>query len=168
MGKNTYLLYLFISSIYEKHFRTYKLRSSWDRGQPQMTLYCWVLSKEVSSTIFRDFGMTRPGIEPGSPGPLANTLPNRPKSRLLIRICIDIYMYWYIYMCVYWFIYVLIYICIALYIYIYWYIYICIDLYMYWYLCIDLYMYWYIYIYIYIVTWYKIFIPRREFIFRTC
>ena len=38
------------------------------------TLYCWVLSKEVlSSTIF--FGMTRPGIEPWSPGPLANTLP---------------------------------------------------------------------------------------------
>ena len=30
---------------------------------------------EVSSTIFKVFGMTRPGIEPRSPGPLANTLP---------------------------------------------------------------------------------------------
>ena len=39
------------------------------------TLYCWVLSKEVSSTIFKVFGMTRPRIEPRSPGPLANTLP---------------------------------------------------------------------------------------------
>ena len=31
------------------------------------TLYCWALSKEVSSTIFRVFGMTRLGIEPRSP-----------------------------------------------------------------------------------------------------
>ena len=38
------------------------------------TLYCWVLSKAVSSTIFKVFDMTRPGIEPSSPGPLANTL----------------------------------------------------------------------------------------------
>ena len=35
------------------------------------TLYCWVLSKEVSSTILKDFGMTRPGIEPMSPGPFS-------------------------------------------------------------------------------------------------
>ena len=41
-------------------------------------LYCWVLSKKVSSTIFKAFGMTRPGIKPRSPGPLANTLPTRP------------------------------------------------------------------------------------------
>ena len=46
------------------------------------TLYCWVLSKEVSSTIFEVFGMTRPGIEPRSPGPLANTLLTRPMSRV--------------------------------------------------------------------------------------
>ena len=39
------------------------------------TLYCWVLSKEALSTIFKVFGMTWPGIEPRSPGPLANTLP---------------------------------------------------------------------------------------------
>ena len=32
-------------------------------------LDCWVLSKEVSSTIFKVFGMTQPGIEPRSPGP---------------------------------------------------------------------------------------------------
>ena len=44
------------------------------------TLYCWVLSKEVSSTIFKVFGITWPGIEPRSPGPLANTLPTRPMS----------------------------------------------------------------------------------------
>ena len=42
------------------------------------TLYCWVLSKEASSTIFKVFGMMRLGIEPRSPGPLANTLPTRP------------------------------------------------------------------------------------------
>ena len=42
------------------------------------TLYCWVLSKEVSSIIFKVFGLTRPGIETRSPGPLANTLPTRP------------------------------------------------------------------------------------------
>ena len=41
------------------------------------TLYCWVLSKEVSSTIFKVFGMTRPGIVLRSPGPLANTLPTK-------------------------------------------------------------------------------------------
>ena len=33
-----------------------------------------MLSKEASSTIFWVFGMTRPGIERRSPGPLANTL----------------------------------------------------------------------------------------------
>ena len=38
------------------------------------TLYCWVLSKEVSSTIFKVIGMTQTGIEPRSPRPLANTL----------------------------------------------------------------------------------------------
>ena len=42
------------------------------------TLYCWVLSKKVSSSIFKVFGMTWPGIEPRSPRPLANTLPFRP------------------------------------------------------------------------------------------
>ena len=45
---------------------------------PIHTLYCWVLSKKVSSTIFKVFGMMRPGIEHRSPGPLANTLPTGP------------------------------------------------------------------------------------------
>ena len=40
-----------------------------------------MLSKEVSSTIFKVFGMMQPGIEPTSPGPLANTLPTGPMSR---------------------------------------------------------------------------------------
>ena len=38
------------------------------------TLYYWVLRKAVSSTIFKVFGMTRPVIEPRSPGSLADTL----------------------------------------------------------------------------------------------
>ena len=40
-------------------------------------LYCWLLSKEVSSIIFKVFGMTQPGIERRSPGPLVNTLPTK-------------------------------------------------------------------------------------------
>ena len=39
-----------------------------------------MLSKVVSSSIFKVFGMTRPGIEPRSPGPLANTLTAGPMS----------------------------------------------------------------------------------------
>ena len=46
------------------------------------TLQCWVLRKKISSIIFKVFGMTRPGIEPKSTGPLANTLSTRPMSRL--------------------------------------------------------------------------------------
>ena len=44
-----------------------------------------MLSKVVSSTILKVFGMTRPGIEPRSPGPLANTLTAGPMSRLVDR-----------------------------------------------------------------------------------
>ena len=36
---------------------------------------------KVSGAIFKVFGMTRPGIEPRSPRPLANTLPARPMRR---------------------------------------------------------------------------------------
>ena len=46
----------------------------------------YVLSKEVSSTILKVFGMTRSEIEPQSSGPLANTLLTRPMSRYLLRI----------------------------------------------------------------------------------
>ena len=45
------------------------------------TLYCWVLSKEASSTIFWVFGMTQHGIEPRSPKPLVNTLTILPMSQ---------------------------------------------------------------------------------------
>ena len=45
------------------------------------SLYCWVLRKEVSGTIFKVFGMTRSGIEPRSPGPSLNTLSTKPMSR---------------------------------------------------------------------------------------
>ena len=48
-------------------------------------LYCWVLSQELSSTIFKVFGMTRPEIEPKSPGPLENSLPTRPMSRYTLN-----------------------------------------------------------------------------------
>ena len=34
-----------------------------------------MLSKEVSSTVLKVFGMTQPGIEPRSPEPLANKDP---------------------------------------------------------------------------------------------
>ena len=36
----------------------------------------------ASSTIFKVFGMTRPGIKPRSPGPLANSLPTRQKDNI--------------------------------------------------------------------------------------
>ena len=49
-------------------------------------LYCWVLSKEVSITIFWVFGMTRPGIEPRSPWPLANTLLIKPIGTLMVSV----------------------------------------------------------------------------------
>ena len=39
-----------------------------------------MLSKAASSTIFWVFGMTRPGTEPRSPGPLVNTLLIRPMA----------------------------------------------------------------------------------------
>ena len=41
-----------------------------------------MLSKELSSTIFKVFGMTRSGIEPRSSGTLARTLPTVPMSSL--------------------------------------------------------------------------------------
>ena len=41
------------------------------------TLYGWVLSKEVLSIIFKVFGITQPGTESRSPGPMVNTLPTK-------------------------------------------------------------------------------------------
>ena len=46
----------------------------------------------VSSSLFKVFGMTRPGIEPRSPGPLANTLTAGPMSRSHTPIYIIIIM----------------------------------------------------------------------------
>ena len=43
-----------------------------------------MLSKKVSSTNFKVFGMTRPRIEPRSPGPLVNTLPTR--QIMMVRV----------------------------------------------------------------------------------
>ena len=47
-----------------------------------------MLSKEASSIIFWVFGMTRPGTEPRSPGPLANTLTARPMSGISLCLCL--------------------------------------------------------------------------------
>ena len=116
------------------------------------TLYCWVLSKEVSSTVLKVFGMTRPGIEARSHGPLANTQPTRPMSWLSYiyiyemsmwtkRRSIYIYIYIYIYstlifmytqrhMLAYIYIYIYIYICIYIYIHTYMCASICVWLYM--------------------------------------
>ena len=57
------------------------------------TFYCWVLSKEVSCTIFKVFGMTRPGIEPRSTGPVPNTLPTGPMSWYNISILAIKYLF---------------------------------------------------------------------------
>ena len=64
-----------------------------------LTLKCWVLSREESSTIFWIFGMIRPGIEPPFPGPLANT---SGRSRLwsptllnpVTKIILTAYFFW--------------------------------------------------------------------------
>ena len=64
------------------------------------TLYCWVLSKEVSITISKVFGMTQLRIEPRSPGPLTNTLSTRPMS-LYIRWT-KVIRFWF--GCVFWYI----------------------------------------------------------------
>ena len=46
------------------------------------TLYYRVFSKEVSSTIFKVFDMTWPGIEPRSPEPLVNSDTHHYKVRI--------------------------------------------------------------------------------------
>ena len=50
-----------------------------------LDMYQILLSKKASSTIFKVFGMMGAGIEPRSPGPLANTLPMRPMSWFLLK-----------------------------------------------------------------------------------
>ena len=48
-----------------------------------LTLKCWMLSKEASSTIIWVFGMIQPRIKPWSPWPLTNTLLIRPMTLTL-------------------------------------------------------------------------------------
>ena len=47
------------------------------------SLYCWVLSKEASSPIFKVFGMMRPGIESSSPETERN-----PPLQTLQQVCL--------------------------------------------------------------------------------
>ena len=51
-----------------------------------------MLSKVVSSSIFKVFGMTRPRIEPRSPGPLANTLTAGPLENSFMNSSIHEYV----------------------------------------------------------------------------
>ena len=74
--------YLFNSNYTEVYGRALLLSLDCSTLPLISTLYCWVLNKEVSSTIFKVFGMTWPGIEPRSSGPLGNTLPTKPMSRM--------------------------------------------------------------------------------------
>ena len=62
------------------------------------------------------FGMSLPGIELRSPGPLTNTLP--------MSMCIWMCIYMYMNICGYIYVYVCVYMCVCKYIYIYIYIYI--------------------------------------------
>ena len=67
------------------HFLSLWYDSTWDWTQVSRAIgEHWVLSKEVSSIIFRVFGMTRPGIELKSPRLLANILTIRPMSRFSV------------------------------------------------------------------------------------
>ena len=50
------------------------------------TLCCWVLARRYKVPFFNAFGMTWPGIEPRSPGPLSNTLPTSPLSRSRLKL----------------------------------------------------------------------------------
>ena len=61
-------------------WRALLLSLDWSNLPLIRTLYCWVLSMEVSSTILKIFGMTWPGVETRFPRPLANTLPTRAMS----------------------------------------------------------------------------------------
>ena len=58
-----------------------------------------MLSKEVSRTIFEVFGMTQPGIELWSLGPLVNTLPKLYKTKVFFRYLVWIIDITYIWSC---------------------------------------------------------------------
>ena len=71
-----------------------------------LTLYFWVLSKEVSSTIFKVFGRTRTEIEPSFSDhwrtlyPLGKWAGVCASMQVCIYMCVWVYIYIYIYMCV--------------------------------------------------------------------
>ena len=58
---------------------------------PLYPWYCWVLSKDVSSTIFIVFSVTLLGIEPRSPRQLANTLPTWPINEFVHSVLYQTY-----------------------------------------------------------------------------
>ena len=80
---------LFYTYYTEVQGRVLLISLNWSTLPSIRTLYCWVLSKKVSSTILKVFDMTRSGIEPRSPGPLANTLPTRLMSNDTISLFAD-------------------------------------------------------------------------------
>ena len=64
-------------------------------GLLHFTLYTYlIMPGGIKYHFFKVFGMTRPGIEPWSPRPLANTLPTRPESRFIgftiVKLCLHI------------------------------------------------------------------------------
>ena len=83
LGRGQYVTSLFYCYNSEVYRRALLLSLDCSTLPLIRTLYCWVLIKEASSTIFEVFGMTWPEIETMSPGPLAKTLATRPMSRLL-------------------------------------------------------------------------------------
>ena len=48
----------------------------------------------IKYNFLKVFGMTRPGIEPRSLGPLANTLPTKPMSRRVQKYIFTVILYW--------------------------------------------------------------------------
>ena len=57
------------------------------------TIYCWVLSKEISSTIFEVFGMTQPGIETQVSWTIDDTLTTRPMRHTHTHTHTHVYIY---------------------------------------------------------------------------
>ena len=75
--KATFCLYISLPKVVESDRNVPFTIATIPRWTAPLTLFpleCWELSNAVSSTMIWIFGMTRPGIEPWSPGPLANTL----------------------------------------------------------------------------------------------
>ena len=52
--------------------------------------------KAALRTIFLVFGMTRPRIEPLSPGPLVNTLPTRPWAAIILGITVSVFFFFWL------------------------------------------------------------------------